>query len=352
MKTPDRLTDEQRWTAVLRRDSAADGAFVYSVKSTGIYCLPSCPSRTARRENVAFHDTCADAEKAGFRPCKRCRPQGGTSRARQAAAVTAACRRIEAAEEVPDLDTLAAQAGLSRFHFHRVFKRLTGLTPKAYAAAHRAERIRGGLPGCRTVTEALYEAGFQSNGRFYAESARLLGMKPEIFRRGGPGEIIRFAIGACSLGAILVASSEKGICSILIGDDPEALASDLQDRFPKAEIIGDDSGFEETVAKVVGFVEAPGIGLDLPLDIRGTAFQQRVWQALQEIPAGSTATYTEIARKLGAPEAVRAVAGACAANRIAVAVPCHRVVRTDGGLAGYRWGVARKRELLRREANE
>ncbi len=348
MKAP-ALTEDQRWNAVLRRDRGVDGAFVYSVKSTGVYCLPSCPSRTAKRENVAFHDTCADAEKAGFRPCKRCRPREGSSRARHTAAVTAACRLIEDAEDSPNLDALARQAGLSRFHFHRVFKNLTGLTPKAYATARRAEKIRGELPRRRTVTEAIYEAGFQSNGRFYAESGRLLGMKPETFRRGGPGETIRFAIGACSLGAILVASSEKGVCAILIGDDPNALAADLQDRFPKADLVGGDKAFEETMARVVGFVEAPGIGLDLPLDIRGTAFQQRVWQALQKIPAGSTATYTEIAEKLGMPESVRAVAGACAANKIAVAIPCHRVVRMDGGLAGYRWGVERKRALLDRE---
>ncbi len=267
-----------------------------------------------------------------------------------ASLVARACRNIEAAESPPDLETLAAAAGMSRFHFQRVFKKLTGLTPKAYATAHRAKRMRDELSKSRTVTEAIYEAGYQSNGRFYAESSQRLGMEPKTLRRGGAGESIRFAIGESSLGAILVASSEKGICAILIGDDPNALAADLQDRFPKADLIGGDQAYEKTVAAVIGHVEAPDLGWNLPLDIRGTAFQERVWRALQKIPAGSTATYSEVAAALGEPKAVRAVAGACAANKIAVAIPCHRVVRTDGSLSGYRWGVERKRALLDREA--
>ena len=240
-------------------------------------------------------------------------------------------------------------AGLSRFHFHRVFAKLTGQTPKAYALAHRAERMRRALPKRGTVTEAIYEAGFNSNGRFYAESSQMLGMAPKTFRAGGKGVAIRFAVGECSLGSILVASSEKGVCAILLGDDPNQLAQDLQDRFPKAELIGGDRSFERVVATEVGFVEAPERGLNLPLDVRGTAFQRRVWQALREIPAGSTASYTEIAKRIGSPKAVRAVAGACAANALAVAIPCHRVLRTDGHLSGYRWGVKRKRALLQME---
>ena len=267
-----------------------------------------------------------------------------------ASLVARACRGIEAAESPPDLETLAASAGMSRFHFQRVFKKVTGLSPKAYATAHRAKRMREELSKSRTVTEAIYEAGYQSNGRFYAESSQRLGMEPRTLRRGGAGETVRFAIGESSLGAILVASSEKGICAILIGDDPNALAADLQDRFPKADLIGGDAAFEKTVAAVIGHVEAPGLGWNLPLDIRGTAFQERVWRALQKIPAGSTATYSDVAAILGEPKAVRAVAGACAANKIAVAIPCHRVVRTDGSLSGYRWGVERKRTLLDREA--
>ena len=266
------------------------------------------------------------------------------------AKIVAACRVIETAEEMPSLDALARSAGLSRYHFHRLFQHATGLTPKAYAAAHRSRRVREELPRQPTVTAAIYGAGYNSNGRFYEKSTRLLGMTPKIFRSGGRGERIRFAIAECSLGPILVAVSEKGVCAVLIGDDPDALARDLQDQFPRAHLVGEDRGFERTVARVIGFVEAPRIGLDLPLDVRGTAFQQRVWQALQKIPLGSTATYTEIARRIGRPKAVRAVAQACAANAIAVAIPCHRVVRRDGALSGYRWGVERKRILLKREA--
>jgi len=266
------------------------------------------------------------------------------------AAVTAACRAMESAEEPPGLAALAATAGLSRFHFHRVFKQATGLTPKAYAQAHRAKRLREELPKRGTVTEAMYGAGFNSSGRFYAKASQLLGMKPANFRQGAPGETIRFAIGECSLGAILVAASSKGVCAIFLGDDPDALAKELQRRFPKAQFLGADRKFEKWVAQVVGHIEAPQIGLDLPLDVRGTAFQQRVWKALREIPPGSTASYAEVAARLGSPKSVRAVASACGANGIAVAIPCHRVVRTDGGLSGYRWGVERKRALLNREA--
>lgn len=342
--------DAERWAAIRRRDRAADGKFFYSVRTTGVYCRPSCGARLPRRENVRFHASCAEAERAGFRPCKRCRPDAPALAERHAAVVAEACRLIEAAETPPDLDTLAASAGMSRFHFHRVFKAATGVTPKAYASASRAERLRGELRRSATVTAAIYDAGYNSSGRFYAASDSVLGMTPKDFRAGGKGAAIRFALGQCSLGAILVAATEKGICAILFGDDPETLLRDLQDRFPKAELIGGDREFEQWVAKVVGLVEAPGHGLDLPLDLQGTIFQRRVWQALRAIPAGTTTTYSEIARRIGQPEAVRAVAGACAANPIAVAIPCHRVVRNDGALAGYRWGLARKRALLEREA--
>ena len=347
---PRLFTDADRWQAVVRRDARADGRFYYSVRTTGVYCRPACAARLARRENVGFHASCAEAEQAGFRPCKRCRPNEPALAAKRAAAVAQACRLIAAAEELPNLAALAAAAGMSRFHFHRVFKTVTGVTPKAYAIAHRAERVRTELPRGATVTEAIYDAGFNSSGRFYATYAKLLGMTPKSFRAGGSGAAIRFAVGECSLGSILVAATEKGVAAILFGDEPEALVRELQDRFPKAELLGGDEGFERLVASVVGFVEAPALGLALPLDVRGTAFQQRVWQGLREIPAGSTATYAEIAARIGRPKAVRAVAQACAANPIAVAIPCHRVVRNDGALAGYRWGVERKRALLAREA--
>jgi AraC family transcriptional regulator of adaptative response/methylated-DNA-[protein]-cysteine methyltransferase len=342
--------DDARWEAVVRRDHAADGAFYYAVRTTGVYCRPSCAARLARREHVRFHATCAEAEQAGFRPCKRCRPREAPLAARQAAAVAAACRAIAEADEMPSLNDLARTAGMSRYHFHRLFKALTGVTPKAYAGAHRAQRVRDELTRSATVTEAIYGAGFHSGGRFYAASSELLGMTPTAFRAGGSGEVIRFAVGECWLGAILVAATEKGVCAILLGDDPDALVRNLQDRFPKAELIGGDADFERVVARVVGFVEAPELGLDLPLDVRGTAFQQRVWQALRETPAGATASYTDIARPIGAPNATRAVAQACASNALAIAIPCHRVVRHDGSLSGYCWGVERKRAMLDREA--
>jgi AraC family transcriptional regulator of adaptative response/methylated-DNA-[protein]-cysteine methyltransferase len=342
--------DDERWAAVVRRDRRADGIFYYSVLTTGVYCRPGCPARLARRENVGFHASCEEAEQAGFRACKRCRPNEPGLAQQHATAVAKACRLIEEAEEMLSLNVLAHAVGMSRFHFHRVFKTVTGVTPKAYAAAYRARRVRDELPRRDTVTEAIYGAGFSSSGRFYAKSSEVLGMTPTQFRSGGRGESIRFAVGQCSLGSILVASTEKGVCAIQLGDSPGALVRDLQDTFAKAELIGGDEDFEQLVARVVGFVEAPMQGFDLPLDVRGTLFQQRVWRALREIPAGSTVSYAEVAKRIGAPTAVRAVAQACLSNPIAVVIPCHRVVRTDGALSGYRWGVERKRMLLEREA--
>jgi AraC family transcriptional regulator of adaptative response/methylated-DNA-[protein]-cysteine methyltransferase len=340
-------SDADRWQAVIGRDRRADGAFYYSVATTGVYCRPSCGARLALRENVAFHDSTAAAERAGFRACKRCRPDETD---RRAAIVAQACRTIAQAETSPSLGELAAEAGLSAFHFHRVFKAATGVTPKAYADAERARRMGAALDRADTVTEAIYDAGFNSSGRFYAATPRRLGMTPTRFRAGGAGETLRFALGETSLGSILVAASDTGIAAIRFGDDPAALLREFQDRFPNAELVGGDPQFERMVARVVGAVENPSARLDLPLDVRGTAFQQRVWQALREIPAGKTASYSQIAARLDAPKAVRAVAGACAANPVAVAIPCHRVVRNDGALSGYRWGVARKRALLDREA--
>ena len=341
---------DPRWARVVARDRAADGAFYYSVETTGVYCRPSCASRGANPRNVRFHDSIAECEAAGFRPCKRCKPDQLSQGARNAQKIARVCRMIEQAEEPPTLAEMAKAAALSRYHFHRIFKAITGVTPKDYAVENRAAKVRKELTRSRTVTEAIYDSGFNSNGRFYEKSEGLLGMSPTHYRDGGAGAAIRFAVGECSLGSILVARSDKGVCAILLGDDPQALVHNLQDRFPKADLIGADAEFETLVAKVVGFIETPGIGLDLPLDVRGTAFQQRVWQALREIPVGATVTYSDIARKIGAPKATRAVAGACAANALAVAIPCHRVVRNDGALSGYRWGVERKRALLDREA--
>ncbi|MGH9160251.1 MAG: bifunctional DNA-binding transcriptional regulator/O6-methylguanine-DNA methyltransferase Ada [Vicinamibacteraceae bacterium] len=343
-------SDEARWTAVLDRDGRADGQFFYSVDTTGIYCRPSCAARRPGRQHVRFHATADEAERAGYRPCRRCRPKGPSLGEQQADAVAKACGLMDTAEETPRLEALAAAVGMSRFHFHRVFKTLTGVTPRAYAAARRAERLRTELPRSPTVTDAIYSAGFNSSSRFYSASSAVLGMTPTRFRSGGQGAAIRFAVAECSLGSILVAATDKGICAIALADDPDGLVRELQDRFPNASLVGNDPGFDQLVAKVLGFVEAPATGLDLPLDIRGTAFQHRVWQALREIPAGQTMSYSEIGRRIGAPSAVRAVAHACASNAIAVAIPCHRVVRNDGTSSGYRWGVARKQQLLEREA--
>jgi AraC family transcriptional regulator of adaptative response/methylated-DNA-[protein]-cysteine methyltransferase len=344
---PATITDA-RWQRVLDRDQRADGTFWYGVSTTGVYCKPSCASRRANPEHVTFYTTRAAAVSAGFRPCKRCRPDAAGPE-QNARLVAKACRLIEQRELPPSLEDLAGAVALSPSHFHRVFKQITGLTPKAYATAHRSGLVRKHLATAASVTDAIYDGGFNSSGRFYEHSTAMLGMTPRHFRAGGVHEQLRFAVGQCSLGAILVASSEKGVASILIGEDPEALVKNLQDQFPRATLIGGNQEYEALVAHVVGFVEAPGIGLDLPLDVRGTAFQQRVWKALREIPAGHTVSYQDIARKIGAPRAVRAVAGACAANAIAVAIPCHRVVRRDGAPAGYRWGIERKRALLDRE---
>jgi AraC family transcriptional regulator of adaptative response/methylated-DNA-[protein]-cysteine methyltransferase len=341
--------EDYRYQAIRQRDPAYDGVFFYGVQTTGVYCRPSCAARLALLKNVSFHPSCEAAEQAGFRACKRCRPNAASQQERHAAMVRRACRLIDEAEEMPVLGDIARDVGVSPFHFHRVFKQVTGVTPKGYADARRAARVQNGLATSASVTHAIYEAGFNASSRFYEGAAERLGMTPSAYRKGGVDAAIHFAVGECSLGAVLVGMTAKGVCAIAFGDDPDALVRDLQDRFPKAELIGGDTAFEAMVAQVVGFVEAPGLGLDLPLDIRGTAFQQRVWQALRATPAGTTASYAAIAKAIGSPSAVRAVARACADNPLAVAIPCHRVVRSDGGLSGYRWGVDRKAALLQRE---
>ncbi|MGV4876457.1 bifunctional DNA-binding transcriptional regulator/O6-methylguanine-DNA methyltransferase Ada [Acetobacter indonesiensis] len=344
--------NDPRWQKITARDKIADGQFWYSVITTGIYCRPSCPSRAPKPSNVTLHDTLENARASGCRPCKRCNPDGGSTDAANASLIAQACRLIETSEVPPSLEALANAINLSPAYFNRLFKTQTGLTPKSYASAHRARKVRDGLSLSLKVTDVLYDAGFKSNGRFYAQSSAMLGMIPKHYRKGGLYEVLYFAVAECSLGTVLVASSAKGVASILLGDDPDTLVRDLQDRFPKAELIGADADYEQSIAKVIGFIEDPNRGLDLPLDVRGTAFQQRVWQALRQIPAGETATYAEVAQKIGQPTATRAVAGACAANHIAIAIPCHRVIRNDGSLSGYRWGVDRKRSLLSREGKD
>jgi AraC family transcriptional regulator of adaptative response/methylated-DNA-[protein]-cysteine methyltransferase len=342
--------DEARWAAVVARDGAFDGHFYYSVETTGIYCRPSCAARRPKSAHVRFHDTAAEAEAAGFRVCKRCKPGQPSLVQLHAEKVAEACRLIEAAEDEPRLDALARAVGLSPYHFHRIFKTILGVTPKTYATAHRNKRVREELGRSATVTQAIYGAGFNSNGRFYATSSEVLGMTPSQFRSGAPNSEIKFAIGDCSLGSVLVAASDKGVCAILFGDDAEILRNDLRKQFPRARIVGGDKVFGQLAAEVIAFVEAPRIGLDLPLDVQGTAFQHRVWDALRRIPTGRTASYAEIAKAIGSPKSVRAVARACASNRIAVAIPCHRVIGSDGSLTGYRGGIERKRALLAKEA--
>ncbi|HEY7688023.1 MAG TPA: bifunctional DNA-binding transcriptional regulator/O6-methylguanine-DNA methyltransferase Ada [Dongiaceae bacterium] len=343
-------SDDRRWAAVQARDAAADGQFVFAVTTTGVYCRPSCRSKAALRKNVEFYATPAEARRAGYRACKRCRPDSLAAPSPQVEAVKRACRLIDEAETPPSLAELARAAGLSPFHFHRLFKKTLGVTPKAYIAAHRTGRLQDNLARGAAVTSAIYESGFNSSSRFYEQSAGSLGMKASAYRRGGEGVEIAYAAVRCYLGHVLVAGTARGICMIAFGDDPTALVRDLKRRFPRAAWRGNARDFAGQVKRVVAFIEAPAAGLDLPLDIQGTAFQRRVWQALRRIPAGATASYADIARKIGKPAAVRAVAQACGANPVAVAVPCHRVLRSDGGIGGYHWGVERKKKILAREA--
>jgi AraC family transcriptional regulator of adaptative response/methylated-DNA-[protein]-cysteine methyltransferase len=344
------VTPEARWEAVCTRDARADGCFVYAVRSTGIFCHASCASRPARPENVKFFSTPEEALAAGFRACKRCRPGGPGKNEARNSAIQKACRMVTESEHAPSLDELAKAVGMSTFHFHRTFKAVMGITPKSFVKAERAKRMREHLVTGSKVTTAIYEAGYGSNSRFYESAQDRLGMTARTYQKGGVGVRIRFAVGKCSLGSILVAATDKGICAIEFDDDPTVLIQSLQDRFPKAELIGADRSFEKLVAQVVGAVEIPQRAGKLPLDVWGTAFQERVWQALRKIPAGKTATYSEIARAVGAPSSTRAVANACGANPVAIAIPCHRVVRTDGSLGGYRWGIERKEILLERES--
>ncbi len=341
---------DPRWLAVRQRDGGCDGAFVYAVATTGVYCRPACAARRPRLENVRFYTNCAAAEAAGFRPCLRCKPNQ-PALAPLHEKVAAACRLIEHAAQMPSLAALSKAAGLSPFHFHRVFKAATGITPKAYAIAQRDRKLDAALDRPGTVTQAIYDAGFNTSGRFYAGARQAIGMTATARRAGGAGEHIRFATATCTLGTILVAGSAAGICAISLGGDPNILLRELTRRFHAATISAGDTAFERQLTETVAFVEAPQRGLALPLDIRGTVFQRRVWQALRDIPPGATASYSEIAARIGAPAAIRAVAGACAANTLAIAVPCHRVLGKGGALTGYRWGVATKRRLLDLEAD-
>ena len=343
------LNQDRCWAAVIAHDATQDGHFFYSVKTTGVYCRPGCASRQPRRENIAFYETIAAAEAAGFRACKRCRPNEGSPADRHIAAIGRACALIRARDELPSLAELADAAGISRFHFHRVFKQITGATPREWGKAHRLGRFADRLDAGEGVAEAAYGAGFGASSRAYEAAPNGLGMTPAARRRGGRGETIRYTVVSTWLGWAIVAATERGICMTALADSRAALESDLRRRFPSADLLPADAALAGWAERVVRYITRPGDALDLPLDIRGTAFQARVWRALQKIPPGKTATYSDIAAALGQPQSVRAVAQACASNKLAVVVPCHRVVRRDGDLAGYRWGVERKRALLDRE---
>ena len=347
---------DPRWQAVLTRDARADGQFVFSVATTGVYCRPSCRARQARPEHVAFHASPAEAERRGFRACKRCRPASQPGPDPQTQRVLNCCRAIDKALSMgkapPTLQRLAEQAGISRFHLQRQFKAVIGISPKAYAATARAQRLRRGLAQKQPVTTALYDAGFGSAGRLYEQSASLLGMTPGQYQQGGAQRAIASAVAPCSLGHVLVAMTDRGVCAVLLGDDPQALQADLRARFPRATLHPDGPTLHNALQQVVELIDHPGkqVQSTLPLDIRGTAFQQRVWAALSTIPPGQTRSYRQIAEDLGQPQASRAVASACGQNHLAVLIPCHRVLRSSGDLAGYRWGLDRKRTLLQREA--
>ena len=345
---------DSHWEAVKARDEGADGHFWFAVVTTGVYCYPSCAARRPRRENVRFYDSREQAGRAGFRPCKRCRSNLPPRRVRHAEAVACACRMIENAEQAPSLKELADAAGLSPHYFQRRFKEIAGVTPKQYATAYRAQRVRQELSNGTSVTDAMYDAGYNSSGRFYEQSSAMLGMKPRVFAEGGRGEVVRWDIAASSLGQVLVAATARGVCAILLGDARDELLEDLTARFPRATLERAERGsdFSAWVTRALTLIETPGRKTDLPLDLAGTAFQRQVWATLRQIPAGQTTTYRDIAKRLGKPKAVRAVGAAIAANPVAVAIPCHRVIGSDGSLRGYRWGIERKQALLDREAQE
>lgn len=330
---------DPRWSSVMARDASQDGLFVFAVATTGIYCKPSCSSRRPRPENVRFHTSCKEAELAGFRPCRRCRPEQPAHQARHAERIAEACRLIEAAKEPLTLEALAREVGLSRFYFHQLFKNHTGMTPRAYALAHGAgTHVERGddSPLAQVTPSSELPAGSEWFARIPARRRDVA---------------VGYLCGQCSLGAVLVARSEYGVCAILLGDDPAVLREELLQSFAAAQP-AQGAAAEQVLARVLAFLEAPAEILDLPLDVRGTVFQQRVWRALQQIPPGALLSYRELAERVGKPGSVRAVANACAANLLAVAIPCHRAVRGDGGLSGYRWGAARKKALLEREAGE
>ncbi len=345
-------SETESWDAVLKKDFSRDGQFYFAVKTTGIYCRPSCPSRTPKRANVSFYSTTAAAREAGFRACLRCAPDGLSKRQQQTQAILQACRAIEDQTERISLNDLAEKVGLSPHHFHRLFKDVTGVTPHDYFKARQIAQIGESIKNSTSVTEAIYDAGFSSSGRFYENTDAMLGMTPKAYKASGEGEHIRAGVKQSALGLVLVAATNKGICTIEFGQDAQQLMQTLRERFRNAVIVAQDAQFDSWLTTILSHLTLPKKALALPLDIRGTAFQQQVWNALQEIPLGSTVSYAQVANRIGKPKAVRAVATACASNVIALAIPCHRVVRGNGELSGYRWGVERKRQLLEQESKK
>ena len=342
--------EQQRWDAVLARDAQRDGEFVFAVATTGIFCRPSCPSRRPRRENVAFYDDATRAEQAGYRACLRCRPKAADG-SPQTALVRAVCRYIEQHLDEPvTLERLARQFGRSPFHLQKTFKAALGITPHAYAGSCRLDSLKRGLRAGHNVTRAMHDAGYSSTSRLYEQTAAQLGMTPDKYRRGAVAATIRYTVTESPLGRMLIAATDKGICAIQFGDSDEALLRGLTNEFPFAQRREDDAAMKQWSVAVLQQMAGKALPGSLPLDIRATAFQRRVWNCLQKIPYGSTRSYQAIAKKVGNPQASRAVARACATNPVAVAIPCHRVVRQNGDMGGYRWGVERKKALLEMEA--
>lgn len=345
-------SDDRRWHAVANREQAADGSFYYGVKTTGVFCRPSCSSRLPNRENVEYFISCKEAQSAGYRPCKRCKPTGNSKNEEIEQKIISACRSIEQSNTPLKLKYLAEEAGLSPYHFHRLFKKLVGVTPKQYASNHRSQRFRESLKLSESITDAIYNAGYSSSSGVYTKKRDHLAMKPKEYRAGGAGIIIHYGLAECMLGWVIVAATDRGICAIEFDDDPAVLPQKVQSRFPKARLEKAGLAFTHLLEEVVNFIKAPRDSFNIPLDIQGTAFQQRVWSVLQQIKPGETLSYTAVAEKIGNPNAFRAVATACASNKLAVVIPCHRVISKDGKISGYRWGVKRKKTLLDNEREE
>lgn len=342
-------TDDGRWHAVSENNSSADGTFYYAVITTGIYCQPSCRSKLPNRSNVEYFISCDDAEAAGYRACKRCRPTAISKAKEIEQKIINACRIIEESETSIKLDALATQVNLSPYHFHRLFKNIVGITPKQYASRHQSQRFQTKIKTSPSITDAIYSSGYGSSGSAYDKKRDQLAMKPTVYRKGAEGVTITYGLTQCFLGWVIVAATDRGICAIEFGDDSETLPEQIQARFPNAQLNKADIGFKKLIKEVVDFIESPKDTFQVPLDIQGTAFQQKVWEVLRQIQPGETMSYTDVAERIGKPNAVRAVASACASNKLAVVIPCHRVISKSGKTGGYRWGTERKQRLLASE---